>query len=393
MLRAVLLCVFAALRETKVVLCLCAPLGVRGSQRAGSGTTQQTTSNKQPAPRTPHPAPTNRNISILCSQMKELLLLLSGYPFDNKDKPALGRALREVSDWKPVVELINAHGIIALAAFNLNKSGLSNIVPPEAMALLDNGYKQSLARNTWLTLRWKEVNSILTDAGIKHVLLKGMALEYTVYGGRGLRQMNDNDILVRKEDVLRAWNLLKEKGFSPGMHKSSFHKDIMLEIGKHLPELTRDGYTVELHHTLFKENAYKQTAFENSKEISVDGVKAFVLPDEINLAFLKSHLMYHHDAGQYQLRLSNDIRLLNNEEFPEITEELICNPKKFQIPNHNKIRFRSQFRSLTFNSRLKYILGEVFPSVAWMKKRYKCGAVGVWFRYAHRVGKVLWLVG
>lgn len=332
---------------------------------------------------------------ILCSQMKELLLLLSGYPFDDTIKPALERAVREVSDWRQAAELINSHGIIALAAYNLNQSGLSGIVPPEAMTLLNNGYKQSLVRNTWLTQRWKEMNSILTGAGIKHVLLKGMALEYTVYGGRGLRQMNDNDVLLRKEDVLRAWNLLKEKGFIPGMHKSSFHKDVMTEIGKHLPTLTRDGYSVELHHSLFHdpEIAFQVSdAIDNSREISIDGVKAYVLPDDINLVFLKKHLMDHHDAGAYQFRLSNDIRIISGEEYPEITDALLCNPEKYSRHNYNKLRFRSQVHSLGARSRLKYVLGEVFPSMQWMKKRYKCNSLVAVFMYPHRLGKLWWLV-
>jgi len=116
--------------------------------------------------------------------MKDLLLLLCLYPFEKKNRENLSKLIREVSDWNKTAELINAHGIIALAAYNIKEAGLENEIPAEAMAILENGLRQSVVRNIWLTKRWKEVNAILENAGIKHILLKGMALEHTIYDAR-----------------------------------------------------------------------------------------------------------------------------------------------------------------------------------------------------------------
>ncbi len=121
------------------------------------------------------------------------------------------------------------------------------------MKVLDNGRMKSMIRNTWLAERWRKVNKILTAAGIKHVLLKGMALENTVYGAKGLRQMTDCDILVKKADALKAWLLLQENGFIPDIIKSPLHRKIIADIGKHLPTLRKDDYAVEIHHRLFRE--------------------------------------------------------------------------------------------------------------------------------------------
>src|SRR5450759_4722677 len=143
--------------------------------------------------------------------MRELLLLLCRYPYEEINRDHLSKLIREVRDWNETVKLINAHGIIALAAYNIKEAGLQNEIPSEAMAIIENGYRQSITRNSWLTKRWKEVNSILEEAGIKHILLKGMAIEYTLYEGKGLRQMSDNDILIKREDALKAWRLLQEK--------------------------------------------------------------------------------------------------------------------------------------------------------------------------------------
>src|SRR5512136_2525319 len=105
--------------------------------------------------------------------MKEMLLLLCRYPFDPVNKDRLKELLSHVEDWDKTVELINAHGIIALAAYNIKEAGLEKEIPEKAMAILENGQRQSMVRNLWLTERWKEVNAILNNAGIKHILLKG----------------------------------------------------------------------------------------------------------------------------------------------------------------------------------------------------------------------------
>src|SRR5450759_4275486 len=98
--------------------------------------------------------------------MRELLLLLCQYPFDEKNREPLSKLIREVRDWPEMVKLINAHGIIALAAYNIKEAGLQNEIPTESMTIIENGYRQSIVRNSWLTNRWKEVNSILGEAGI-----------------------------------------------------------------------------------------------------------------------------------------------------------------------------------------------------------------------------------
>ena len=80
-----------------------------------------------------------------------------------------------------------------------------------------------------------------------------MALEHTVYRAKGLRQMTDNDILVKKDDVLKTWLLLQKHGFKPEMIKSPLFRKVMIDIGKHMPALVKEGYQIEIHHRLFDE--------------------------------------------------------------------------------------------------------------------------------------------
>ena len=83
--------------------------------------------------------------------MRELLLLLCRYPFAETNRESLSKLIREVTDWDKMVKLINDHGIIALAAYNIKEAGLEKEIPPDAMTSLENGFVKSVVRNTWLT--------------------------------------------------------------------------------------------------------------------------------------------------------------------------------------------------------------------------------------------------
>lgn len=75
--------------------------------------------------------------------------------------------MNEIKDWDHFVKLANEHSIIALTAYHIHQVGLTDLVPIEAMQLLDNGRMQSMIQSTWLVQRWKEVNKILSEAVIK----------------------------------------------------------------------------------------------------------------------------------------------------------------------------------------------------------------------------------
>ena len=327
--------------------------------------------------------------------MKDLLIQLCHYPFDPLKRDNLKELLNQVQDWSKTVNLINDHGIIALAAYNIKEAGLQNLFPEEAWRILENGYRQSVVRNLWLTERWKEVNSILNAAGIKHILLKGMALEHTLYGSKGLRQMNDNDILIKKEESLRAWQILQENGFIIKPPKSSLHYKILLETGKHLPTLVKEGYSVEIHTRLF------ETRNENSKVIdiifkeailiNIENVNAYIPPFEIHLKYLKQHFERHAIEGESQFRLYADIILSDKSISREFPDRFVSNPFLSNELDFRKARYRENIRSIQPKYRLRYILGDLFPSVQWMKERHGCGGFRVLLFYPRRLGKLWWL--
>jgi hypothetical protein len=85
----------------------------------------------------------------------------------------------------------------------------------------------SLSRNTFNTEAMGEVLGLLNKENIKTVILKGLALENSVYGSSGLRQMSDVDILINRDKCINARDILISKGFVSLPVKSVFHNQIM----------------------------------------------------------------------------------------------------------------------------------------------------------------------
>ena len=328
--------------------------------------------------------------------MRELLLLLCRYPYDPSNRETLSKLLKEVDDWHFMVNLINAHGIIALAAFNIKEARLENEIPMDAMSFLENGYMQSVVRNAWLTERWKEVNTILNEASIKHILLKGMALEHTIYGSRGLRQMNDNDILIKPGDSRKAWYLLQQNGFNMEPLKSPLFKKIMFDIGHHLPALYKNRYAIEIHEKLFENGSTDDKSYsdfyKDAVEISIDKTKAFILRDEMNLKYLKRHFEHHKLVGNCQIRLFNDILMLDKECNIDFPDTFISDPIQENRQEFRKTLYKTTIGSLSPKYRFRFILGDTFPSFKWMKDRYGCNWFKALFMYPIRIGKLRWLI-
>ena len=328
--------------------------------------------------------------------MRELLLLLCHYPYDPKNREILSKLIGEIQNWNEMVRLINSHGIIALAAYNIKEAGLEREIPTDAMAILENGYMKSMIRNTWLTERWKEVNTILCNAGINHILLKGMALEHTIYGSKGLRQMNDNDILIKDDESLRAWKLLQEEGFSPEPLKSPLFRKIKFEFGQHLPALYKNGYVIEIHDKLFDnivpDNKKFKDPFANVVEILIGDTKASILPEDLQLIHLLNHFEHHALAGDCQLRLYADIILLDKTCTIDIPDSFISDPIQSNKKEFRKLAYKARIKSIPRKYRLRFIIGDTFPSLTWMKERYMCSGLKASLLYPLRVGKVSWLL-
>ena len=150
---------------------------------------------------------------------ERLLITLCRISLTEKQKREIGNLIKEIRDWDNFVRMSNEHGVIALCWYNINRLGKNNKIPYKISEILHSAYLKNLTRNAFLFKQLDEVALLATKYGIRIVLLKGLALEKTVYGNRGLRQMTDIDILVRKEDAALMRKILLQDGTLLPMHR------------------------------------------------------------------------------------------------------------------------------------------------------------------------------
>jgi len=386
------------------------------------------------------------NTEVKIRDEEILLLELCRLGFSDEQIKKIRSLSEALSDWNYFSSLANAHGVAALVWHNLEKQQLLAYIPNEVAAFLRGALMKSLSRNAFNTETMGEVLRLLYGKNIRAVLLKGLALEFTVYGNTGLRQMSDVDILISREQCMTARNILISNGYVSLPVKSVIHKLILANTGKHLPSLIKNGTSVEIHHKLFggRKNVLTRMLYETSYNIEIKGEEAYIPQPQIFFLYLVRHLYTHEMNNESQLRLYTDLvvliekyrdeiinyDLLTYASQAEMLEILACrleplrdlwgisfpgwiddfidkwyNPdsiNKFifflKSPKDNppldKARFyRHAISDIPgFHRKVLFLLGDIFPSVSFMKKRYNCTSTWkVLLFYPKRVGKILWL--
>jgi len=351
-----------------------------------------------------------------------------------------------VNDWEYFTALANEHGIPALVFNNLEHLGLLSFLPPEAVTLLRNSLMLSISRNAFHLTAIEELLGLLTGTGIKVVLLKGLALEMTVYGNTGLRQMTDVDILIDRNDFIQARNILMMNGYDSLPVKSGFHKPIIAWTGKHLPSLLKNGLSVDIHLDLFggKKNDLTKLLYETSTEIKVDRQTAFIPAPQLFFLFLVRHLYQHEMNDESQLRLYADLVVLLEKYYDQIINyDLLANASKagmskilawkleplrdlwgikfpdwiddfidrwynpasinrfvffLKSPKNNPKTGKGKFYRNTIKEipglhrKLLFLLGDLFPTITFMRERYNCKSnLKALLYYPYRFGKIFWL--
>jgi hypothetical protein len=379
---------------------------------------------------------------------EEILLLgLCRLNFSREQTGKINDLLKSVSDWDYFANLAGEHGVVALVFHNLEKLGILPLIPEKIAAMLNRSLMLSLSRNAFHASVISEVLRIFNESDIKAVLLKGLALEHSVYGNQGLRQMTDIDILLDRTNRKKAQQILIENGYKSMAVKSLFHIPIIAYSGKHLPSMLKNGASIDIHLELFtgKKNILTRLLYENSSEIRINDQYAHIPRPQLFFLYLVKHLYSHEINNESQLRLYTDLvvmlekyhdEIINFDlltyasragmseilawrlaplrdlwgiSFPDWIDDFIDrwynpdsinrfvlflkSPKKNAISG-NPVNYRKTIREIPgLHRKILFLLGDLFPTLSFMKERYNCNSkLKALLYYPHRLGKLVWLV-
>jgi hypothetical protein len=172
-------------------------------------------------------------------------------------------------------------------------------VPEDLRARWRTRYRASAMRALVLKAELGEVTTLLTDAGLAPIALKGAWLAWHAYPEPALRPMTDLDLLLTPETVLAGYALLQAHGYRVAAPPEMALADL-LRFDKHLPELIAPrGTIIELHHRLWEPDGRLDHASPRHDEAAVraraqriDGI-LYPAPEDM-LAHLLIHAAYGH---------------------------------------------------------------------------------------------------
>jgi hypothetical protein len=200
-------------------------------------------------------------------------------------------------DWDLVMASAEAEGLAPALGFALKVRGPFG-APPVVQERLRRRLTESVGRQLVLSRELARLLKVFERERLPVIPLKGPALAATLYSDPRLRPSSDLDLLIRRERLPAADNLLQALGYRRHADAHSWEFDLAYDRAT-LYEAP-DGVQVDLHWSLLSDPrfAWRESAgrevWERAVKIQIDGQTALGLCPEDLLLYLATHLAVHH---------------------------------------------------------------------------------------------------
>ena len=259
---------------------------------------------------------------------QHLLIAAATSPVCGAPEPALEQALAAPGiDWPCAIVLATRHGLAQRLACHLRRLHAGGQVPAWVAAKFGELYAGNAARQQVVFRETAALIGALHAAGIRCLVLKGVALSVTAYADPVLRYFSDIDLLVNEPDYGGAGRAISPVGYA-AVHIAG-GSEIECEFVKTVEEdlltatmapeydaaappdvLSRYArrVTVDIHRGLFRDamgrmrRADSRAAWEAPRQASLpDGTRFCTLPPEMMLVHLAAHAADHAFSRLYFL--------------------------------------------------------------------------------------------
>lgn len=162
----------------------------------------------------------------------EILLLLSccRSAADSKQAHRIKELSQNNIDWNYLLKIAGRHGLMPILSHHLNTT-CPEVVPNPILSKLKNHLNANLGYNRFLTAELLKLLSLFENHGIPAVPFKGPLLASSVYGDLSFREFLDLDILIHKEDLKRAKELLLSLDYLPIYRLSNRQEAAFIGLG------------------------------------------------------------------------------------------------------------------------------------------------------------------
>lgn len=157
--------------------------------------------------------------------------------------------------WDGIVELGSRHLVLPAVYGNLKRKNILKLIPVDLEKFLKNIYEKNGERNKKILLQIESLNDLFLKNNIDHIFLKGSALLLSnKFDVLNERMIGDIDILIRKESVLKARDLIIKNGYKFLSTEINFTQGLIET--KHLNRMIAENQiaAVELHKEVLNGN-------------------------------------------------------------------------------------------------------------------------------------------
>lgn len=212
-------------------------------------------------------------------------------------------AMAEGVDWEALFMLAQQHKIDAMLLDAIYLLPQADQPPQNVLIAWQENAMLTMMRQAMLTGQLHELLAAMDAAGLRAVVLKGVALKI-LYPQPDLRTMNDADLLVAEKEIDAARAVMDAQGYTLIEEEPS----VFVYGG---PE----GLRVELHARLFDKTAYgflsrldedKMFPINLTTREAVYGGEAWVFPPAQHAMFMLCHMAKHMITTGFGLRQTTD---------------------------------------------------------------------------------------
>lgn len=224
------------------------------------------------------------------------------------DPRQLRAIIREGPRWDRLLEAASHHGMEPMVYDRLAPA--RDAVPPRVLGRLQRAFERNGLRNLERYARLRVLVASLHAQGIRVAALKGAALAALVYRNPGLRPMIDVDLLVPRESLARAEDVVRALDYRE--LETPHDRDWYLARHHHArPYGAADGaLTVELHHHLLSGEARRwlpiDELWERTVSTRIGPIEVDVLCPTDTVLHVAVHLA-HTNRFMSELRAVRDL--------------------------------------------------------------------------------------
>jgi len=252
-------------------------------------------------------SPADSNQTTITSAEAELLLCCARNRMDPETAGRIKALLCEELDWKRLIATALQHRIVPLFCWHISNT-CPEAVPNDILDQLKVHFENHTAHNALLSESLVEILDLFEQHQIPVIPYKGPVLATIVYGSfSSLRQFRDLDILVHKQDVLRAKDLLMSQGYRPLRSLSPEEEGVELKSGYMYKFLHPEGVEVELHWGFTSRRASFPVNLENIwtrlEPVYFKGKQVLSFTPEDLILLLCVHMARHSARAVFWIRL------------------------------------------------------------------------------------------